>query len=128
MGVDYNVCVGLGKQIKIDGGDFPFDVFNSLIESDFQNNCGFKIQLTSQEYKGQMCYCTLFVGALLSANNDPRDTKPLSIASTVAEITSKDLSEEDKVKLDNVCESIKSQLKLTNSFDEYGMAILVSVW
>lgn len=129
MGVDYTGYLGLGRQTSICNNRFPFPYakFNELEESGFLNDCGFEVLLTSQEYKGTICGCTLFVGKLLHSQ-DLRDTRALPVTATVAKINAADFSDEEKSKLDRICESLKLKLELDDEFGEYGMSLLVRCW
>lgn len=115
--------------MRIHYTDFPYAKFNALEESNFEEKCGFQVLLTSQEYKGTICVCTLFVGKLLY-NQDLRDTTTLPVATTLEQIASANLSEEERKRLDEACEELKSKLALDedDSFGEYGLALLVRCW
>jgi hypothetical protein len=132
MTVDYDVYLGLGRQIKIVNYDkFPYTKFDELVpndENDEKSLNGFKIILTSQEYKGTNCLCTLFIGKILH-KHDLRDTTVLPVKDTLSNITNADLTSKEKRMLNQACELLETKLDFDEeSFGPYGISLLVRCW
>jgi len=126
MPIDYTVYLGLGRQIPINYNMFPYREYNDL-EEEFQAMSKFQIIITSQEYKGHICGCTIFVGKLL-CGHDLRHTTTYRVVDTVERLQTGDFSDDEMSTLDDVCAAIKEKLGLDEDFGDYGVNMIVHCW
>ena len=124
MGIDYDVKIGLGKQIKIEN----HIMFSYYLLDEFKENYPeFTFCLTSQEYKDSICYTSLFVGKILFTT-DPRDGDSIDQTEFLGKLNSENFTLNELDKLCQVCNEIKNGLKLEENFSKYGINLLITTF
>lgn len=124
MGVDYVTSIGLGRQARIDYTKFPYDRYYAL-EDEFSKHPWLCVLLIAQEYKGEVCHTTLFVGKDLSrTHRDPRYGEAIDIAAALDDVKQANLTQAEMVELDEVCARLQEALQL-EAFNDYGLHLLV---
>lgn len=120
MGVDYNCYLGIGRQMKIDYLRFDYDKFYQLKES--LENQDLRLILTSQEYKGNICSTSLFVGEILF-ETDPRDGQALAIDQEMMAKLESSQNQPLRDKLIPICGQMEEAFE--GKFGNFGLNLLV---
>lgn len=124
MGVDYETSIGLGRQAPIDYTQFPYDRYYAL-EEECTKHPWLCVRLIAQEYKGEECHTTLFVGKdLPRTHRYPTHGKAIDIATVLDDVEKADLTQAEMVELDQVCGRLQEALQLA-AFGDYGVHVLV---